>query len=77
MDSLTKTLMVVVLFFLIYFLLSFPQLTFFSPLYSIGTQLHIHVCVIFFFPIVVLHCKYLDIVLRATQQDLTVNIQHK
>ena len=34
-----------------------------------GTQLHIHVY-INFPPIVVLHCKYLDIVFSATQQDL-------
>ena len=33
------------------------------------TQLHIHVYIIFS-PIVVLRCKYLDIDLSATQQDL-------
>ena len=42
------------------------------PLYSMGTKLHIHVY-IHFPPIVVLRCKYLDIVLNATQQGLIVN----
>ena len=42
------------------------------PMYSMGTQLHIHVYIIFS-PIVMLRCKYLNIVLRATQQDLIVN----
>ena len=37
-----------------------------------GTKLHIHVYILFP-PIAVLRCKYLDIVLSATQQDLTVN----
>ena len=41
-------------------------------LYSMGTKLHIHVYIIFP-PIVVLQCKYLDIVLSATQQALIVN----
>ena len=51
----------------------FPQHSFFFfPLYSMGTQLHIHVYIIFS-PIVLLHCKYLDIVLHATQQDLIVS----
>ena len=50
----------------------FPQHTFFSPLYNMGTQLQKHVYIIFS-PIVVLHFKYLDIVLSATQQDLIVN----
>ena len=45
-------------------------LFFFPPLYSVGTQLHLHVYIIFS-PIVVLCC--LDIVLSATQQDLIVN----
>ena len=55
------------------FLLLFPQHTFFfPPLYSMGTQLHIHVYIISS-PIVVLRFKYLDIVLSATQQDLIVN----
>ena len=37
-----------------------------------GTKLHIHVYILF--PLtVVLGYKYLDIVLNATQQDLTVN----
>ena len=35
-----------------------------------GTYIHAY---IFFPPIVVLQCRYLDIVLNATQQDLTVN----
>ena len=37
-----------------------------------GTKLHMHVYTLFP-PIVVLQCKYLDIVLSATQQDLIVN----
>ena len=37
-----------------------------------GTKLHKHVYIIFP-PIVVLQCKYLDIVLNATQQDRIVN----
>ena len=41
-------------------------------LYSMGTKLHIHVCIVFP-PIVVLRCNYLDIVLNATQQDLIVH----
>ena len=44
----------------------------FFPLYSMGTKLHIHVYILFP-PIVVLQCKYLDIVPNATQQDLIVN----
>ena len=40
----------------------------FFPLYSMGAKLHIHVYILFP-PIVVLQCKYLDIVLNATQQD--------
>ena len=58
--------------FFIYFLLLFPQHSYFFPLYSLGTQLPIHAYLIFS-PIVVLHCKYLDIVLSAAQQDLIVN----
>ena len=42
------------------------------PLYNMGSKLHIHVYIIFP-PIVMLQCKYLDIVLNATQQDLIVN----
>ena len=38
-----------------------------------GTKSPIHVYIILP-PIVVLQCKYLDIVLNATQQDLIVNI---
>ena len=49
-----------------------PNTLFFFPLYSMGTQLHIHVYIVFS-PIVMLCCKYLDIVLSATQQDLIVN----
>ena len=49
-----------------------PLHTFFFLLYSMGTQLDIHVYIIFS-PIVMLHCKYLDIVLSATQQDLIVS----
>ena len=37
-----------------------------------GTQLHIYVYTLFP-PVVVLQCKYLDMVLNATQQDLIVN----
>ena len=37
-----------------------------------GTKLHIHVYMLFP-PIIVLLCKYLDIVLNATQQDLIVD----
>ena len=44
----------------------------FFPLYSMGTKLYIHVYIIFP-PIVVSWCKYLDIVLSATQKDLIVN----
>lgn len=43
----------------------FFKLSFF-PLYNIGTQLHIHVNIIFS-PIVVLRSKYLDIVLSENQ----------
>ena len=35
-----------------------------------GAKLHVY---IFFAPFVLLQYKYLDIVLTATQQDLTVN----
>ena len=41
-------------------------------MYSIGTQLYIHVYIIFS-PVVRLWSNYLDIVLSATQQDLIVN----
>ena len=58
------------IFYYILFCCYFPQHSF--TLYSMGTQLHIHVYIIFS-PIVMLHCKYLDIVLSATQQDLIVN----
>ena len=47
-------------FFLIYFLLLFPPTHFFPPLYSMGTQLHIYVYITFY-PIVMLCCKYLDV----------------
>ena len=36
------------------------------------TQLHIHVYILFS-PTIMLHHKWLDIALRATQQDLTAN----
>ena len=49
---------------------------FFSPLYSMGTQLHIHVYIIFS-PVVVLCCKCLDLVLSATQQDRIVSALQK
>ena len=61
--------------YLFFFIVIFPT-QFFFPLYSMGTQLHIHVS-IYFSPIVLLRCKYLDIVLSATQQDLTVNLFQK
>ena len=55
-------------FLFIYFLLLlFPQDSFFL-LYSIVTQLHIHIYILFS-PIIMLHHKQLDIVLSATQQD--------
>ena len=50
----------------------FSIYVFFFPLYSMGTKLHIHVYILFP-PIVMLQCKYLDIVLNATQLDLIVN----
>ena len=53
-----------------FFYCYFTQFLF--PLYSMGTQLHIHVHILFS-PTVMLHCEYLDIVLSATQQDLIVN----
>ena len=60
-------------FLFVYFIVISPNtLFFFFSLYSVGTQLHIHVYIIFS-PIVVLHCRYLDIVLSTTQQDLIVN----
>ena len=37
-----------------------------------GTKIHLRVY-IFFPPFILLHYKYLDIVLNATQQDLIVN----
>ena len=40
-------------------------------LYSMGAKLHLHVY--FFPPFVLFQCKYLDIVLNATQHDLIVN----
>ena len=54
------------------FFLMFLFYFYFFPLYSMGTKLHIHMY-IFFPPIVVLRCTYLDIVLSATEQDLIVN----
>ena len=44
----------------------------FFPLYSMGTNLHIHVYNLFL-SIIHLRCKYLNIVLNGTQQDLIVN----
>jgi len=54
------------------FFFFFFSFLYFFPLYSMGTKLHIPVYIIFP-PIVLLQCKYLDIVLNATQQDLVVN----
>ena len=51
-----------------------PLFIYFFPLYSTGTKLHIHVYIAFP-PVVVLRCKYLDIVLNATQQDLIATQQ--
>lgn len=44
----------------------------FFPSVQHGDQLQIHVYTLFS-PIVMLHFKYLDIVLGTTQQDLIVN----
>ena len=49
----------------------FP-IQFFSLSYIMVTQLHMHVCILFS-PIIMLHDKWLDIVLSETQQDLTDN----
>ena len=46
--------------------------TFFFLLYTIGTQLHIEVYILFS-PIIMLHHKWIDIVLSAKQQDLIAN----
>ena len=54
-----------------YLLFYFIFLIFF-PLYNMGTKLHIHLYILFP-PIIALQCKYLDTVLNATQQNLTVN----
>ena len=50
----------------------FPQYNFFFLLYSMVTQLHIHVYILFSH-IIMLHHKWLDIVPSATQQDLIAN----
>ena len=55
----------------LYFLLLFPQYIFIL-LYSMVTQLPIHVYIIFSH-IIMLHHKWLDIVLSAAQQDLIAN----
>ena len=67
----------ITLFLLYFMILVFLPIysTFFNlffPLYSMGTKLHIHVYILFP-PIVVLRCKYLDIVLNATQQNVIIN----
>ena len=49
-----------------------PIQFFFFLLYGMVTQLHMHVYILFS-PIITLHHKWLDIVLSATQQDLTAN----
>ena len=49
----------------------FPNAIFFL-LYSMVTQLHIHVYILFSL-IIMLHHKWLDIVLTATQQGLIAN----
>ena len=46
-----------------------PQQVFFFLLYSMVTQLHIHVHILFSH-IIMLHHKWLDIAPSATQQDL-------
>ena len=58
-------------FFKKHFYCYFPNTIFFL-LYSMVTQLHIHVFIIFS-PIIMFHCKWLNIVLSATQQDLIAN----
>jgi len=58
------------IFFIFFFL--FPQYIIFFLLYSMVTQLHIHVYTLFSH-IIMLHHKWLDIVPSATQQDLNVN----
>ena len=57
------------------FLLLFPQYNFFL-LYSMITQLHIHVYILFS-PIIMVHLKWLNIVLSATQQNLIANLFQK
>ena len=53
------------------FSLTHPFYFIFFPLFSMGTKILIHVYIIF--SPIVLRCKYLDIVLSATQQDLITN----
>ena len=55
-----------------YLVFSFFFFNLFFLLFSMGNELHLHVF-IFFPPFVLLGCKYLDIVLNATQQGLIVN----
>ena len=61
--------------YLLFFNCYFPN-TIFFPLYSMVTQLRKDVYIIFS-PIVMLCCKYLEIVLRDTPQDITVNLFKK
>ena len=56
----------------LFFLTVISPTQFFFLQYSMGTQLHIHICILFS-PIAMLCCKYLDIILSATQQDVIVN----
>ena len=57
--------------FKIFFIIIYP-IQFFSLRYSMVTQLHVHVYILFS-PIILLHHKWLHIVLSATQQDLIAN----
>ena len=64
----SRSFMVSVLTFYLFFYCYFPS-TIFLPLYSMETQLHIHVNILFSH-IIMFHHKWLDIVPSDTQQDL-------
>ena len=59
------------IFHWIFFIVISP-IRFFFLLYSLVTQLHIHVHILFSH-MIMLHHKWLDVVLSATQQDLIAN----
>ena len=61
------------LFFVIIIFNSYFPNTFFFLLYSMMSQLHIHVYILFSHSIM-LHHEWLDIVPRATQQNLITNL---